>query len=88
MRIIEIILKLAFLAVSAYMTFGGLSHESFSAFLLVSVLLGFTLIFNQKHPSYAYPAGYQYASRVTLMRRIEGILILAFACAAAYVAFA
>jgi hypothetical protein len=88
MRIIEILLKLAFLAISAYMVIVSLSHESFNAFLIVSVLLGLTLIFNRNHPSYKYLADYKYNNRVIMMRRIEGILILAFAAVAGYIAFA
>ncbi len=88
MRITEILLKLAFLAISAYMIIVGLSHESFNAFLLVSVLLGLMLILNTKNPSYRYPADYKFNRRVLMMRRVEGVIIIAFALYASYVAFA
>ncbi len=88
MRTTEIILKLAYLAISAYMLIAGLSHESFGAFLLVSVLLGLTLLLNTRHPSYIYPADYKYNNRVIFMRRIEGVLILTFTAVALYIAYA
>ncbi len=88
MKITEIILKLAYLAISAYMLVAGLSHESFVAFILVSILLGSVLLVNTKHPSYTYPANYPYNNRVIFMRRVEGALILAFAAVSLYIAYA
>lgn len=74
--------------ISAYFLIMGISHESITAFLIVSVLLGLTLLLNTKHPSYIYPLGYEYNRRVIIMRRIEGGLMLVFAAVVSYVAFA
>lgn len=79
MRILEIILKLAYLAASVYLFVAGISHTAIIVFLVASVLLGIVLIFNQKHPSYRYPTNYPKYNRVILMRRVEGVLILLFA---------
>ena len=79
MKIIEIILKLAFLAL-AIVLFATSSFVSawLTAFLAVSLLLGLVLIFN-KHESYGYPAGYSRMGRVYFLRRIEGVILIAFA---------
>ena len=77
MRIIEIILKLAFLVLAIFViatqqVFG----QWFMWLVYVGFLLGLILIFNKKE-SYGYPADYPKMSRVYLMRRIEGALLIA-----------
>lgn len=76
MKYIEIILKLAFLA-SAIALFVTMSIPSalFYVFLIVSFVLGIVLFFN-KHESYGYPAGYPKMSRVYVLRKIEGVLLV------------
>lgn len=78
MRIIEIILKLAFLAL-AIVLFVTSSFASawLTAFLVVSLLLGIVLIFNKKE-SYRYPVDYPKMKSVYMMRRIEGIILIGF----------
>lgn len=79
MRLIEITLKLAYLGIAIVILVAGISHESINAFLLVSFMLGVTLLINTEHPSYKYPVGYKYNNRVIAMRRIEGVIIILFA---------
>ena len=78
MKIIEIILKLAFLAL-AIMFFATSNFTSpwFTVFLAICFILGFVLIFN-KHESYGYPAGYPKMKNVYMMRQIEGVLLVVF----------
>ncbi len=87
-RIFEILLKIAYLAMSLYLLMTSISSESNAIFIAISLLLGITLISNSKYPSYTYPARYKYNNRVIIMRRIEGGLIIAFAVVLAYAAFA
>lgn len=81
MRIIEIILKLAFLAL-AIVLFATSNFASawLTAFLIVSLVLGIVLIFNKKE-SYRYPANYPRMKSVYIMRRIEGVILIAFSIA-------
>jgi hypothetical protein len=78
MKYIEIIFKLAFL-VLAIVLFVTRSIPSFYfyAFLAVSLVLGIVLFFN-KHESYGYPAGYPKMNSVYMIRKIEGVLLVAF----------
>lgn len=74
MKYIEIILKLLF--VTGAVTFFVSQEEFmkyFSAFLLVCILLGITLLFNKKQ-SY----GYKLAPREVIMRRVEGAVLVIF----------
>ena len=76
MKIIEIILKLAFLALAIYViATGQVFGHWFMALVYVGFALGLVLIFN-KHESYGYPAGYPKIKRVYLMRRIEGAILV------------
>jgi hypothetical protein len=78
MRIIEIILKLAFLALATVLfATSNFTSPWLTAFLIVSLVLGFVLIFN-KHESYNYPAGYPRMKNVYIMRSIEGGLLIGF----------
>ena len=79
MRILEITLKICFavLALALIIT----SHTTgigLWSIMLLSALLGVVLIFNQKAPSYRYPNDYRYITRVFAMRKIEGVLLIAF----------
>jgi hypothetical protein len=75
MKYIEIILKVAFITgVAAFFISETLRETYFSSLLLVSVLLGITLIFNKKQ-SY----GYKLSKRDRIMRGIEGGVLVAFA---------
>ena len=79
MRILEIILKLAFLVGAIFLIVTQEAKgQIFSLFLLVCVLLGITLIFN-KRESYWYPKNYPKMKGVYLTRRIEGGLLIIFA---------
>ena len=77
MKYLEILLKLAFLILSVYIIVSKnvMSHW-FLALLVVALLLGITLIFNKKQ-SYNYPSNWPKLNRVFLLRRIEGILLVA-----------
>lgn len=78
MRYIEIILKLAFLALAIVLFATSIFTSTWlTPFLAVSLVLGIVLFFN-KHESYGYPAGYSKMNRVYLMRKVEGILLVAF----------
>jgi hypothetical protein len=76
MRIIEIILKLAFLALSVYLivTQDVMSHW-FMALLVTALILGVVLIFNKKQ-SYRYPVNWPKLDRVFMLRRVEGFLLV------------
>ena len=76
MKYIEIILKLAFLALSIYIIVSkNVMSDWFLALLAVALLLGITLIFNKKQ-SYNYPSNWPRLNRVFLLRRIEGALLV------------
>jgi len=76
MQIIEIILKLAFLALSIYfIATGQIFNHWFMILVYVGLILGLVLIFN-KHESYGYPKNYPKMNRVYLMRRIEGAILI------------
>lgn len=78
MKYIEIILKLAFLALAIVLfVTKAIPSVSFYSFLIVSLVLGAVLIFN-KHESYSYPAGYPKMNRVYMLRRIEGLVLVVF----------
>ena len=78
MKYIEIILKLAFLAlaIGLFVTM-SIPSALFYVFLFVSLVLGIVLFFN-KHESYGYPAGYTKMNRVYAIRKIEGVLLVIF----------
>ncbi len=76
MKYLEIILKLAFLALAIFVivtrqVFG----EAFMILTYVTFILGLVLIFNKKQ-SYNYPANYPKIKNVFMMRRIEGIILV------------
>ncbi len=75
MRKLEIILKILFvvLFVFVYRANDGFFGLSGAAFLLVSFLLGLTLLVN-KDQSYGYPLSFH----EVVERRIEGVLLIAF----------
>jgi len=76
MKIIEIILKLAFLTLSIYfISTGQIFNHWFMILVYVGLVLGLVLIFN-KHESYGYPKDYPKMNRVYLMRRIEGVILV------------
>lgn len=76
MKYLEILLKLAFLALSIYIIVSKnvMSHW-FMSLLIVALILGITLIFNKKQ-SYNYPTNWPKLNRVFLIRRIEGVLLV------------
>lgn len=77
MRAFEIILKILFLAGSAYsIKAETVPHGFLIAYLLVCLVLGLILFFNKKQ-SY----GYELARREVIMRRIEGGILVVFAIA-------
>jgi len=76
MKYLEIILKLAFLALSIYViatrqVFG----EAFMILTYIAFVLGIVLIFNKKQ-SYNYPANYPKIKNVFIMRKIEGLILV------------
>lgn len=76
MKYLEILLKLAFLALSIYViatrqVFG----DAFMILAYVALILGVVLIFNKKQ-SYDYPANYPKIKNVFAMRKIEGIILV------------
>lgn len=76
MRAIEIILKLAFFALAAYVI--ATQHVFGRAFMwlvYVGFALGVVLIFNKKQ-SYRYPADHPKLRQVFMLRRIEGIILV------------
>ena len=76
MKIIEIILKLTFLALSiVVIATGQVFGHWFMALVYVGLVLGLVLIFNM-HESYGYPKNYPKMNRVYLIRRIEGALLV------------
>lgn len=75
MRIFEIILKLAFFLSSMYFVAARpFDATCFTAFLVLSLILGIVLIFN-KDSSYDYPQ----TKKDYFIRRIEGGVLIAFA---------
>ena len=73
MRIIEIILKLAFLVLSLYIIATGQVFSHIAVILAyVCFLLGIVLIFN-KHTSYG---SWGNAKKDFVMRRIEGVILI------------
>jgi hypothetical protein len=76
MRIIEIILKLAFLGLAiTVMVSQHVFGHLITALAIVGFVLGLFLIFNKKE-SYGYPKNYPKMNRVYLMRRIEGVILV------------
>ncbi len=74
MKIFEIILKILFTIGSVYTIKAPIiPHLFLVAYLLVCFILGFVLIFNKKQ-SY----GYELSKREIIMRRIEGVSLIAF----------
>ncbi len=74
MKIFEIILKLLFVIGSAYsIKAEEVSTSCLLAYLSICFVLGVVLIFNKKQ-SY----GYKLEKREVVMRRIEGIILIAF----------
>ncbi len=74
MKIIEIILKVVFLGESIYaIKSEQVSHPFLISYLVTCLVLGIVLIFNKKQ-SY----GYELEKREVVMRRIEGIILIAF----------
>jgi hypothetical protein len=75
MKYTEIILKLAFLVGSVYsIKAETVSHSFLITYLAVCFILGVILFFNKKQ-SY----GYELKKREVIMRKIEGIILVAFA---------
>ncbi len=76
MRTIEIILKLAFLALAIYVIAAGQVFTHWLVWLMdVGLVLGLVLIFNKKE-SYGYPKDYPKINRIYMIRRIEGALLI------------
>jgi hypothetical protein len=76
MKTFEIILKLAFLALSIIViATGQVFGHWFIALVYVGLVLGLVLIFN-KHESYGYPKNYPKMNRVYWIRRIEGTILI------------
>ncbi len=74
MKYFEIILKLAFLGGSIYaIKAETVSHTFLISYLVVCLVLGIVLFFNKKQ-SY----GYELEKREIIMRRVEGVLLVAF----------
>lgn len=85
MKYLEIFLKLAFLVLSVYVIVSkNVFSHWFMTLLVVSLLLGITLIFNKKQ-SYNYPTNWPKLSRVFLLRRIEGVILVV--CSVAMLVF-
>jgi len=79
MRLFETILKLLFLIGSAaFIITQSVASPWFVAYLFLGLILGATLMLNDKSPSYRYPSGYKKNSRVLAMRRFEGALMIIF----------
>ncbi|MDE2188104.1 MAG: hypothetical protein KGJ35_00040 [Patescibacteria group bacterium] len=77
MKIIEIILKLTFLVLAIYViATGQVFGQWFMWLVYTAFILGIVLIFN-KHESYGYPTNYPKMNRVFLIRRIEGVILVA-----------
>jgi hypothetical protein len=78
MKYIEIVFKLTFLALAIVLfVTKDIPSLYFYAFLAMSLILGIVLFFN-KHESYGYPAWYPKMNRVYMIRKIEGVLLVAF----------
>ncbi len=74
MRYFEIILKLAFVVSAGILMYTKTIPSAwFCTFLIVSLILGVTLIFN-KQASYNFPQ----SKRDLIIRRIEGGLLVVF----------
>ncbi len=74
MKYIEILLKLAFLVLAVIvLVTKAVPSVSFDILLVVCIFLGLVLLFN-KQSSYGFPQ----AKKDFVMRRIEGVLLMAF----------
>jgi hypothetical protein len=81
MKYFEIILKLLFVAgMVSYYGFREFFWAQIGYFLVISALLGLSLIFNTKHQSY----GYQLSRREIILRRIEGGILVVFSIVFTY----
>jgi hypothetical protein len=81
MKITEIVLKVLFLAgIVAYFAAREFFWVQIGYFLIVSALLGLSLVFNTDHQSY----GYQLSRREITIRRIEGAILIVFSIGFAY----
>ena len=78
MRYIEIILKVLFLAGSIFaIKSETVSHIFLIMYLGLCLVLGIVLLFNKKG-SYRYPTDYPRMKSVYMMRKVEGVLLIAF----------